>query len=86
MDVPVLGRLFRSNSFEHGQSELVVVVSAFVVQPVNNGELNVSTDGFAPSSDVDRFLFDHLQATYLRKRALPPTPPELKGPIGYIVE
>ncbi len=86
MDVPVLGRLFRSNSFQHGQSELVVVVSAFIVHPVDNGELNVSTDGFAPSSDVDRFLFNRLQTVYLRKQALPPIPPQLKGPIGYIVE
>ncbi|MDA8233123.1 MAG: type II and III secretion system protein family protein [Magnetospirillum sp.] len=85
MDVPVLGTLFRSSSFQHNESELVVIVSSYVVQPVNAPQMSLPTDGFAPSSDFDRYVLGRLQATYIHSRELPATPAQLQGPIGYIV-
>ncbi|MGE5504506.1 MAG: type II and III secretion system protein family protein [Actinomycetota bacterium] len=87
MDIPILGALLKSSSFQRNETELVVIISAYVVQPVNGPALAAPTDGFAPSSDIDRFLFSKLQETYTRRGAEPPTPPgALKGPFGYIVE
>jgi len=86
MDVPILGALFRSNSFQHNESELVVVVSAYMVQPVDAGKMSLPTDGFAPSSDIDRFLLGRLQDTYAVSREPPPVPAQLQGPLGYIVQ
>lgn len=85
MDIPVLGALFKSSSFRRQESELVVVVSAYVVQPLEKPALALPTDGFAPSSDLDRLLLDRLQETYLVKSPEAPVPPELRGPVGYIV-
>jgi len=49
-DIPVLGALFRSNEFQREESELVVIVTPYVVRP-SNGRLALPTDGFIPSSD-----------------------------------
>ena len=86
MDVPVLGQLFRSNSFQHDQSELVVIVSAFIVQPTSANQLTTGAEGFVPSSDLDRFLFDKLQEVYVHPHDLPHVPGQLQGPFGYVVQ
>jgi pilus assembly protein CpaC len=86
MNVPVLGALFRSHSFQRSESELVVVVSAYMVQPVDAQKISTPTDGFAPSSDLDRFLLGRLQDIYATSRTPPPAPAQLQGPYGYIVQ
>lgn len=86
MDVPVLGALFKSTSFQRKETELVVVVSAYVVRPLEQPGLALPTDGFAPSSDLDRVLLNRLQETYLSARSRVPPPAELRGPVGYIVQ
>ncbi len=86
MDVPVLGQLFRSNSFQHNESELVVIVSAYIVQPVSSNQLMTGADGFAPSSDLSRFLWNRLQDVYVKSRATPEVPAQLQGPFGYAVQ
>ena len=88
MDLPVLGALFRSNSFQRNETELVVILSAYVVQPVDHPDvLSLPSDGFAPSSDIKRFLLGRLQDTYTKRGKDPlPVPPELQGPYGYIIQ
>jgi len=88
MDLPVLGRLFRSDSFQRNETELVVILSAYVVQPVDQPEaLSTPSDGFAPASDMKRFLLGRLQETYTQRGKAPLTTPlQLQGPYGYIVE
>ena len=55
-DVPVLGGLFRSDRFQRDESELVIIVTPYVVRPSAKARLAVPTDGFAPPGDADRFL------------------------------
>ncbi|CAA7611461.1 Flp pilus assembly protein, secretin CpaC [Candidatus Terasakiella magnetica] len=87
MDLPVLGALFRSSAFQRNESELVVILSAYVVQPVDKPDLLAApTDGFAPSSDIKRFLLGRLQDTYTIRGAEPlAAPAKLQGPYGYMV-
>ena len=85
MDVPILGALFKSSSFQRHESELVVMVSAYVVQPTEKPGLALPTDGFAPSSDLDRVLLNRLQENYVVRTPDTPVPAELRGPVGYIV-
>lgn len=44
-DVPILGNLFRSTQFRKGQTELVIVVTPYLVKPVNDGDIALPTDG-----------------------------------------
>jgi pilus assembly protein CpaC len=87
MDIPILGQLFRSNSFQHNETELVITVTALLVKPVQPRLLALPTDGFAPASDLDFYFLGHLQNIYVKQ----PVPtgrnaPTLQGPIGYIIQ
>jgi pilus assembly protein CpaC len=56
-DVPVLGALFKSNDFQRGESELVIIVTPYVVQPAPGpSALHAPTDGFRPATDLSRIL------------------------------
>jgi pilus assembly protein CpaC len=87
MNIPILGQLFRSNAFQHNETELVITVTALLVKPVQPKLLAVPTDGFAPASDLDNYFLGHLQNIYVKQ----PVPtghnaPALQGPIGYIIQ
>ncbi|MPY75136.1 MAG: type II and III secretion system protein family protein [Alphaproteobacteria bacterium] len=55
-DVPVLGALFRSSDYLRNETELVIIVTPYLVKPVKPKDLRLSTDSFVPPSDADLFL------------------------------
>ncbi len=54
--LPIIGALFRSDSFRRNETELVIVVTPYLVQPVNPGQISLPTDGFRTSDDASRLL------------------------------
>ena len=85
-DLPILGQLFRSEGFRNEESELVVVITAYLAQPTSNAkQLALPTDGFALASDIDFLLLGQLHKVYTKK-PLPPYATPLSGPYGYIME
>lgn len=54
-DVPVIGRLFSSDKFKREESELVIIVTPYLVRPTND-RLALPTDGFAPPNDRERIV------------------------------
>lgn len=55
-DIPILGALFRSESFRREETELLIVVTPYVVRPVSDRQLVLPTDGYIAPNDMDRFL------------------------------
>ncbi|MDT0682366.1 type II and III secretion system protein family protein [Roseicyclus sp. F158] len=55
-DIPVLGALFRSASYQRNQSELVIVVSAHLVTPTRGDTLALPTDRVRPPTERELFL------------------------------
>jgi pilus assembly protein CpaC len=55
-DVPLLGLLFKSDSFRRGETELVIVVTPYLVQPVSANEIKLPTDAFQDANDLSRLL------------------------------
>ncbi len=56
-DIPVLGALFRSVSYQRGETELVIFVSVYLVNPVDDAsELALPTDRIAIPNELDLFL------------------------------
>ena len=55
-DVPLLGTLFKSDSFRRGETELVIVVTPYLVQPVSANEIKLPTDAYRDSNDLSRLL------------------------------
>ncbi|WP_408589742.1 type II and III secretion system protein family protein [Novosphingobium sp.] len=44
-DIPILGAMFRSTAFKKGETELVIVVTPYLVNPVDASEIKLPTDG-----------------------------------------
>ena len=86
MDLPILGSLFRSTSFQRSETELVILVSVILAKPTDPDQLVAATDGFAPSHDLDRYFIGNLQNIYVKRPPAADLPPDgPKGPIGYII-
>ena len=60
-DIPILGALFRSSSFRRNETELVIVVTPYLVKPVNAGEIALPTDGYRIANEAQRVLVDQNQ-------------------------
>src|SRR5690606_31328277 len=55
-DLPILGNLFKSQNFRKGQTELVIVVTPYLVKPVDDSEIVLPTDGFRASNLAEQFI------------------------------
>jgi pilus assembly protein CpaC len=62
--LPVLGQLFRSQDFVNNQTELMVLVTPYVVRAVAQKELSRPDDGFAPASDSQSLLLARINRIY----------------------
>jgi pilus assembly protein CpaC len=63
-DLPVLGSLFRSTNFQRNETELVIIVTPYVVRPANAQALQLPTDGLAPASDIERIFLGRLNRAH----------------------
>ena len=82
-DMPILGALFRSRDFQNNETELVVMVTAYLVSPTTEAKLVSPTDGFVPPTDPEALLLGRLNKTYPRGDR-PVT--EAQGVVGFIVQ
>ena len=55
-EIPILGALFRSSEFRADETELVVIITPYLVRPISALALVSPTDGFNPASDIDRVV------------------------------
>ena len=84
-NIPILGKLFSSQDFLKRESELVVIVTPYLVNGVNRKKLARPTDGFSPASDRRRLFMNTLNRVYgYRPDAIPRG--SYKGEYGYIVD
>jgi pilus assembly protein CpaC len=60
-DLPIIGALFRSTEFRKNQTELVIVVTPYLVRPVSDSEIVLPTDGFEAPNAVEQWMgnFEH---------------------------
>ena len=80
-DVPILGALFRSDSFLQNQTELVIVVTPYVVRPVSDpAMIALPDDGYKVPNDLERILL-------LRQKGLgsAATPVRIPGNAGFVL-
>ena len=81
-DLPVLGALFRSRDYQMNQTELVIIVSALLVDPTSTKDLSMPTTGFVPPTDGQAYLNGQSNATYTS--TVTPAPGAASS--GYIIE
>jgi len=79
-EVPLLGALFRGDSFQRQQQELVITVTPYLVQPVNQpGLLASPDDGWTPPNDLQRLLL-------LRDNGTDSASTTIPGDAGFMVQ
>ncbi len=83
-DTPVLGALFRSQEYQNSETELVIIVTPYLVDPVAMSELATPDLGFVPPNAIDSTLLGRLNAMYSVGEGSAGR--HLQGPVGYIVE
>ncbi len=83
--LPILGALFQSRDFLSEESELVVIVTPYLVNPTSKSELRTPADGYANASDAKSIFFGKLNETYGRDGA-PVEAKEYKAPVGFVEE
>ncbi len=78
-EIPVLGPLFRSDRFQRNETELVIIITPYIVRPVSEpNRLRLPTDGLVPPDDRERLL---LFRQIGRERPAPRVP----GDAGFIL-
>ncbi|HZA66601.1 MAG TPA: type II and III secretion system protein family protein [Geminicoccaceae bacterium] len=88
-DIPVLGALFRSARFQSDETELVILVTPYLVRPVDEPRMAAPTDGLRAPTDIERILFGRLHSARLhpgREGPLGPQGQRLVGPVGFVLE
>lgn len=84
-DVPVLGALFRSNAFQRNETELVIIITPYLVKPANANDIALPTDGYKAPTDLQRVLMGQLtssQANADRPKPTMETAPAAAPTIG----
>lgn len=62
--LPILGALFSSRDYQSNQTELVVIVTPYIVGSVQPGQLATPTDKFNPPTDLQQILLGRLNRVY----------------------
>lgn len=55
-DVPILGNLFRSRQFRKGETELVIIVTPYLVKPVDAKDIKLPTDGYHSANEFEQLI------------------------------
>ena len=61
-NIPILGALFRSSDFQRNQTELVIAVTPYLVDPARSSDVKLPTDDFRPASFTQSIFFGALGA------------------------
>ncbi len=83
--MPILGTLFRSRDFLNGETELVVIVTPYIVDPTKPQNLQTPADGLKIAGDMSTTLLGRLNQVVK-------APPganagrAYQGPVGYVIE
>jgi pilus assembly protein CpaC len=83
LDLPILGALFRSNDYKKQETELMIIVTPYIIKAAKPDEIAKPTDGFADASDPQTWLLGRVNQLY----ASPGNPEAIKdykGPVGFI--
>lgn len=84
-ELPVLGGLFQSRDFNNDESELVIIITPYLVDPTTKRALRTPADGFANPTDLNAILFGKINRVYGKGEA-PLSPETYRAPVGFIEE
>ncbi len=81
-EIPILGALARSTSFQRNESELVIAVTPYLVDPLKSGDVKLPTDNFRPASTMESMFYGALGKVFGSRSQTP----SMEGPVGFITD
>jgi pilus assembly protein CpaC len=84
MNLPILGTLFRSRDYQKQETELMIIVTPYLVRPTAAAALSRPDDGFADSTDPQAWLLGRINRLYASPNN-PEAVKNFKGRIGFIL-
>jgi pilus assembly protein CpaC len=81
-DIPIFGALLRSTSFQRSETEVVFVVTPYLVDPIKSSDVKLPTDNFRPASTMEAMFYGALGKVFGTKSVSP----SAEGPIGFITD
>jgi pilus assembly protein CpaC len=85
-DLPLLGSLFRSDRFQRDETELVILITPYLVRPVSNRQLAEPGKALTPANDIERILKGRNYGKGTGAVATGGEKVHLSGSAGFIVE
>jgi pilus assembly protein CpaC len=86
MNTPVIGSLFRSRDFLNNETELVIIVTPYLVRPTSPDQLRTPADGYRNPSEGESLLMGRLNALYRPSNEGGSSAGRLNGPHGHVIE
>ncbi len=83
LDLPILGALFRSRDYLRNETELMIIVTPYIIKAVQANQIAKPTDGFSDASDPQAWLLGRINRLYAspgNQEAIQ----DYKGPVGFI--
>lgn len=84
-EIPILGALLRSTSYQRKETELVIAVTPYIVDPLKSSDIKLPTDDFRPASMMEQFFYGTLGSMSGNAYRASQTP-SLEGPVGFMVD
>lgn len=78
-EIPVLSALFRSTSYQRNETELVIAVTPYLVDPIKGTDVKMPTDDFRPANFMESVFFGTLSGTRGDQ-------PSVEGPSGFMTD
>ncbi|MGN6062655.1 MULTISPECIES: type II and III secretion system protein family protein [Brevundimonas] len=85
-NLPVLGQLFRSRDYLMGETELVVIVEPYIVNPTSPDRMQTPADGLRIAQDAQTIFFGQLNQVYGSPAPAAQPGAGWRGPVGYVIE
>ncbi len=85
-DLPVLGALFRSRDFQNDETELVVIVTPYLVDPTDPQRIREPDDGYVTPRDAKTIFFGRLNEVYAVPGAAVDNSTTPSGASGFIFD
>lgn len=74
-NVPILGALFKSTGWQRGETELMIVVTPYLVRPTSANQIVLPTDGYRAPTELGRIFNDEVYGGKSEKRPMPTMAP-----------
>lgn len=87
MNAPVMGALFRSRDFVNNETELVIIITPYLVRPTSPENIRTPADGFRNPTEAETLFMGRLNSQYRpNPGARQEDSQSLQGPHGHVIE